>query len=133
MPKPPQHHELSRRERQIIDILYAQGRATAAEVQALLPDPPSYSAVRAMLRILEDKGHVRHEQDGPRYVYKPVIARERAKRSAMRHLLHTFFEGSHEQAVAALLDEASTSLSEQELARLAKVIERHRAREGTGR
>jgi predicted transcriptional regulator len=76
---------------------------------------------------------VRHEQDGPRYVYKPVIARERAKRSAMRHLLHTFFEGSHEQAVAALLDEASTSLSEQELDRLANVIARHRAKEGTGR
>ena len=129
----PSLNELSRRERQIMDILFREAQATASEVQAAMADAPSYSAVRAMLRILEDKGHVRHEQDGPRYVYKPVIARERAKRSAMRHLLHTFFEGSHEQAVAALLDEASTSLSEQELARLAKVIERHRAREGTGR
>ena len=116
-----------------MDILFREGQAAASEVQAAMADAPSYSAVRAMLRVLEDKGHVRHEQDGPRYVYRPVIARERAKRSAMRHLLHTFFEGSHEQAVAALLDEASTSLSEQELARLAKVIERHRAKEGTGR
>ena len=116
-----------------MDILFREEQATASEVQSAMADAPSYSAVRAMLRVLEDKGHVRHEQDGPRYVYRPVIARERAKRSAMRHLLHTFFEGSHEQAVAALLDEASTSLSEQELDRLAKVIERHRAKEGTGR
>lgn len=129
----PSLNELSRRERQIMDILFREGQGTASEVQSAMADAPSYSAVRAMLRILEDKGHIRHEQDGPRYVYKPVIARERAKRSAMRHLLHTFFEGSHEQAVAALLDEASTSLSEQELARLADVIERHRAKEGAGR
>jgi predicted transcriptional regulator len=129
----PSLNELSRRERQIMDILFREGQATASEVQSAMADAPSYSAVRAMLRILEDKGHIRHEQDGPRYIYKPVIARERAKRSAMRHLLHTFFEGSHEQAVAALLDEASTSLSEQELARLADVIERHRAKEGAGR
>ena len=126
MPKPPQHHELSRRERQIIDILYAQGRATAAEVQALLPDPPSYSAVRAMLRILEDKGHVRHQQDGPRYIYLPTIARESAKRSAMRHMLQTFFDGSAEQAISALLDDSSSALSEEELDRLARMI--HRAR-----
>ena len=129
----PSLSELSRRERQIMDILFREGQAAASEVQTAMADAPSYSAVRAMLRVLEDKGHIRHEQDGPRYVYKPVIARERAKRSAMRHLLHTFFEGSHEQAVAALLDEASTSLSEQDLDRLAKVIERHRAKEGTGR
>jgi len=126
-------NELSRRERQIMDILFREGQATASEVQAALADPPSYSAVRAMLRVLEDKGHARHEQDGPRYVYKPVIARERAKRSAMRHLLHTFFEGSHEQAVAALLDEASASLSDKDLDRLAEVIDRHRGREGAGR
>lgn len=129
----PSLTELSRRERQIMDILFREGQATASEVQAAMADAPSYSAVRAMLRVLEDKGHLRHEQDGPRYLYKPVVARERAKRSAMRHLLHTFFEGSHEQAVAALLDEASTSLSEPELDRLAKVIERHRAGEGRGR
>jgi len=126
-------NELSRRERQIMDILFRDGQATASEVQAAMADPPSYSAVRAMLRILEDKGHARHEQDGPRYVYKPVIARERAKRSAMKHLLQTFFEGSHEQAVAALLDEASTSLSDKDLDRLAEVIDRHRNKEGAGR
>jgi BlaI family transcriptional regulator, penicillinase repressor len=100
------HNELTRRERQIMDVLFRTGQATASEVQAGMPDPPSYSAVRAMLRVLEEKGHVRHEQDGPRYLYKPSVARERAKKSAMRHLLHTFFEGSHEQAVATLLDEA---------------------------
>lgn len=129
----PSLNELSRRERQIMDILLREGQATASEVQAAMADAPSYSAVRALLRVLEDKGHARHEQDGPRYVYKPVIARERAKRSAMKHLLHTFFEGSHEQAVAALLDEASTSLSDTELDRLAQVIDRHRSKEGTGR
>ena len=129
----PSLNELSRRERQIMDILLREGQATASEVQTAMADAPSYSAVRALLRVLEDKGHARHEQDGPRYVYKPVIARERAKRSAMKHLLHTFFEGSHEQAVAALLDEASTSLSDSELDRLAQVIDRHRSKEGAGR
>ena len=120
--KTPPHHELSRRERQIIDILYTQGRGTAAEVQAALPDPPSYSAVRAMLRILEEKGHVRHEQDGPRYVFLPTIARDNAKRSAMRHMLQTFFDGSAEQAISALLDDASTKMSDVELDRLARMI-----------
>lgn len=126
MHKRPHHHELSRRERQIIDILYARGRATAAEVQADLPDPPSYSAVRAMLRILEEKGHVRHEQDGPRYVYLPTVARESAKRSAMRHLLQTFFDGSAEQAIAALLDDSSARLSDEELDKLARMIQQAR-------
>lgn len=121
--KTPSHLELSRRERQIVDILYSQGRATAAEVQSLLPDPPSYSAVRAMLRILEEKGHVRHEQDGPRYVYLPTVARENAKRSAMRHMLQTFFDGSTAQAISALLDDSSTKLSDAELDRLARMIE----------
>jgi predicted transcriptional regulator len=120
--KTPPHHELSRRERQIIDILYTQGRGTAAEVQAALPDPPSYSAVRAMLRILEEKGHARHEQDGPRYVYLPTVARDNAKRSAMRHMLRTFFDGSAEQAISALLDDASTKMSDVELDRLARMI-----------
>lgn len=119
----PSPHELSRRERQIVDILYAQGRATAAEVQALLPDPPSYSAVRAMLRILEEKGHIRHEQDGPRYIYLPTVARENAKRSAMRHMLRTFFDGSTAQAISALLDDSSAKLSDAELDRLARMIE----------
>jgi BlaI family transcriptional regulator, penicillinase repressor len=122
MPSTPHHQELSRRERQIVDILYSRGRSTAAEVQTALPDPPSYSAVRAMLRILEEKGHVRHEQDGPRYVYLPTVARDNAKRSAMRHMLRTFFDGSAEQAISALLDDASTNLSEAELDRLARMI-----------
>jgi predicted transcriptional regulator len=120
------HHDLSRRERQIIDILYARGRATSAEVLAGLPDPPSYSAVRAMLRILEEKGHVRHEQDGPRYVYAPTIARDNAKKSALRHVLHTFFDGSASQALSALLDDESSKLSGAELDRLAGMIERAR-------
>jgi predicted transcriptional regulator len=120
------HHDLSRRERQIVDILYAQGRATAAEVQSALPDPPSYSAVRALLRILEDKGHVRHEQDGPRYVYLPTVGPDRAKKTALRHVLQTFFNGSAEQALSALLDESDTRLSDHELDRLARLIDRAR-------
>src|ERR1041384_8738182 len=102
------HRDWTRRERQILDILYANGRATAAEVQSALPEPPSYSAVRALLRILEDKGHVRHEQDGPRYVYLPTIARDNAQRSALRHILQTFFDVSAEQAITALLHDQSS-------------------------
>jgi predicted transcriptional regulator len=120
------HSDLSRRERQIIDILYANGRSTAAEVQAALPDPPSYSAVRAMLRILEDKGHERHEQDGPRYVYAPTGARDNAKRSALHHVLQTFFDGSAEKAISALLDDTS-KMSDAELDRLARLIDRARS------
>src|SRR6185503_14247152 len=120
------HNNLSRRERQIIDILYTQGRGTAAEVQATLPDPPSYSAVRAMLRILEEKGHTRHEQDGPRYVYRPSVARDRAKVSALRHLVRTFFDGSREQVVAALLDDDTSQMSDDELDRLSRLIDRAR-------
>src|ERR687897_3286542 len=120
------HLDLSRRERQIVDILYTQGRATAAEVQSALPDPPSYSAVRAMLRILEDKGHVRHEQDDPRYVYLPTVARDNAKRSALRHMLQTFFDGSTEQAISALLEDQSSRLSDAELDRLARIIDQAR-------
>jgi predicted transcriptional regulator len=120
------HSDLSRRERQIIDILYSHGRATAAEVQNALPDPPSYSAVRAMLRILEEKGHVRHEQDGPRYVYLPTVARDSAKRTALRHVLQTFFDGSAAQAISALLDESDTRLSDRDLDRLARRIDEAR-------
>lgn len=119
----PNHRDLSRRERQILDILYQHGRATAADVQAALPEPPSYSAVRALLRILEEKGHVRHEQDGPRYVYLPTLGRDNAKRSALRHMLQTFFDGSAEQAISALLDDSSAKLSRAELERLARLIE----------
>jgi predicted transcriptional regulator len=117
------HRDLSRRERQILDILYQRGRATAADVQVALPEPPSYSAVRALLRILEEKGHVRHEQDGPRYVYVPTLGRDNAKRSALRHILQTFFDGSAEQAISALLDGSSAKLSRAELDRLARLIE----------
>jgi BlaI family penicillinase repressor len=122
-----QAHGLSRRERQIMDILYANGRSTAAEVQAAMPEAPSYSAVRAMLRILEEKGHVRHEQDGPRYVYAPTVARENAKRSALKHMLHTFFDGSAEQAISALLDDRAAKLSDAELDRLARLIDQARS------
>jgi predicted transcriptional regulator len=122
----PTHSDLSRRERQIIDILYSNGRATAAEVQALLPEPPSYSAVRAMLRILEEKGHVRHETDGPRYIYAPTVARDNAKRFALRHMLQTFFDGSAEQAISALLDDTS-KMSDAELDRLARLIDQARS------
>ena len=116
-------NRLSRRERQIMDVLYQLGEATAAEVQERLPEPPSYSAVRAMLRILEEKGHVRHEQDGPRYVYVPTIARDNVKKSALRHVLTTFFDGSAEQAISALLDDQSSKLSDAELDRLARLID----------
>src|SRR6476619_4946806 len=117
------HRDLSRRERQILDILYQRGQATAAEVQAALPEPPSYSAVRALLRILEEKGHVLHQQDGPRYIYLPTVARDNAKRSALKHILQTFFDGSAEQAISALLDESSAKLSRAELDRLATLID----------
>jgi BlaI family transcriptional regulator, penicillinase repressor len=117
---------LSRRERQIMDLLFQRGRATAAEVQQGLPDPPSYSAVRAMLRILEEKGHVRHEQDGPRYVYVPRVDREKARHSALRHLVQTFFDGSTEQTVAALIDGGATRLTDEELARMARMIAKAR-------
>jgi BlaI family penicillinase repressor len=118
--------DLSRRERQILDVLYKSGRATAAEVQEAMPAAPSYSAVRTLLRILEDKGHVRHEQDGSRYVYLPIVARDAAKRSALRHLLNTFFEGSTTQAIAALLDEDSSRLSNADWDRLNAAIKRAR-------
>jgi len=120
---------LSRREREIMDVIYRAGRATAAEVLQQLAEAPSYSAVRALLRVLEDKGHLRHEEDGPRYVYVPTVPRERARQSALRQLLHTFFDGSTEQAVAALLDLPSTRLSDDELARLSRLIAEAR-REG---
>ena len=114
---------LSNRERQIMDILYREATATAAEVHEQLPDPPSYSAVRATLRILEEKGQVRHEQDGPRYVFRPAVARDKAKRTAIRHLVETFFDGSPELAVATLLDESASELSEDDFARLEKLID----------
>jgi predicted transcriptional regulator len=113
-------HSLSRRERQIMDVLIARGRAPATEIQAAIPDPPGYSAVRATLRIMEEKGHIRHEQQGASYVYLPKVAPERAKRSALRHMLDTFFNGSPEQVMAALLD---SKPSDEELGRIAAMIE----------
>ena len=121
MPR-PRAADLSRRERQIMSIVYRLGSATAAEVHALMDDPPGYSAVRSHLRILEDKGHLRHEQDGPRYVYTPTLPRDRARLGALRQVLHTFFEGSASQAVAALLDSSDRSLTSQELEQLAQVV-----------
>jgi predicted transcriptional regulator len=118
--------DLSRRERQVLDVLYRVGRATCAEVQKAMTDPPSYSAVRTFLRILEDKKLVRHEQDGARYVYIPTVERARASRSALRHVLKTFFAGSVTQAISALLDEDLKHLSEQDWQRLSVMIEQAR-------
>src|SRR5579862_9904417 len=120
---------LSRRERQIMDILFQRGKASAAEVLEAMPDPPSYSAVRAMMRVLEDKGHVRHQAEGLKYVYVPTVAREKAKRSAVKHLLDTFFSDAPEQVVAALLDISSTRLTRRNLDRMAEIIEKAK-REG---
>lgn len=117
---------LSRRERQIMEILYASGQATASDVLERLPDPPGYSAVRAMLRILENKGHVKHVQEGTKYVYVPTVSRDRARVGAMRSLVTTFFDGSTEKAMAALLDLGRTDLSEDELRRLSRLIEEAR-------
>jgi BlaI family penicillinase repressor len=120
------HQQLSRRERQIMDALYRLGRATAAEVLAAIPDPPSYSAVRAHLRTLEDKGHVVHEADELRYIYIPTMRPEQARSSAVSHLVDTFFGGSVAQAASALLDPKSAKLTNEELDRLARLIEQAR-------
>ena len=120
------HTVLSRRERQIMDILYRRGRATAAEVMADLPGQPSYSTVRTQLRVLEDKGHVRHEDDGVRFIYVPALTRQTARRSALRHLVDTFFDGSPEQAVAALLGGEGAKLSDEQLQRIAAMIAKAR-------
>ena len=114
--------DLSRRERQIMEVVYRTGRATAGEVLEGLPDPPSYSAVRALLKILEGKGHLRHLVEDGRYVWLPTVPRERARRSALQSLLQTFFEGSTEKAVAALLAQSKTKLSDEELERLARLV-----------
>ena len=118
----PDHLHLARRERQIMDILYREGRAAASEVLERLPEPPGYSAVRAMLRVLENKGHLTHVLEGARYVYSPTVPREKARRSALQNLLQTFFDGSPEKAVAALLSESRSRLGQDELARLSHLI-----------
>src|SRR6267154_1050985 len=119
-------HGLSRRERQIMDILYQRGKASASDVREAMPDAPGYSAVRAMLRVLEDKGHVKHQAEGLKYVYLPTVTREKAKRSAVKHLLDTFFNDSPEQVVAALLDVSSTRMTREELNRMAEMIDKAR-------
>jgi predicted transcriptional regulator len=120
----PDLGDLGRRERQIVEALYRLERATVRDVLAELPDPPSYSAVRAMLKKLEEKGYARHEPDGPRYVYLPVVPAERARRTALRHLVDTFFEGSAEQAALALIKLSDAQISDEALERLAELARR---------
>jgi len=125
MPKHP-HVHLSRRERQIMDIVYRLGQASAADVLENMPDPPGYSAVRTMLRLLEEKGYLRHDQEGPRYVYLPTLSRDKARQSALKQLVQTFFDNSTEQTVAALLDMSKSKMSGEELERLSELIEKAR-------
>ena len=120
------HTVLTRRERQIMDILFRRGRTTAAEVMAELPGNPSYSTVRTQLRVLEEKGHVRHEESGLRYVYVPVVTRQAARKSALRHMVDTFFDGSAEQAVAALLGGEGSRISDAEIDRIAALVDKAR-------
>ncbi len=117
---------LSRREREIMDIIYRMGRASVAQVQEKMPDPPSYSAVRALLRVLEEKGHLTHKQEGPRYVYLPTLPREEARQNALKHVMQTFFDNSTEEAVAALLNISEGSLSEADYKRLLELIKKAR-------
>jgi len=121
---------LARRERQIMDILYRRGRATASEVMDDLSGNPSYSTVRTQLRVMEEKGHVRHEEEGLRYVYTPAVPRHAARKSALRHLIETFFDGSAEKTVAALLGSEGARMSDEELDRIAELIDKAR-KEGT--
>ena len=121
-------HDLSRRERQIMDAIFSKGEATAADVVEAIPDAPSYSTVRALLRILEEKGHLRHREDGPRYVYLPTEQRDKASRSALQQVLHTFFDGSLATAVAALVDAKDGKLSAGEMKRLEGIIKSARNR-----
>jgi predicted transcriptional regulator len=116
------HTTLSRRERQIMDVLYRKGRATASDVMQGLSDPPGNATIRTLLRILEEKGHVRHERDGARFVFLPTVHPETAKRSAIRHLVQTFFGGSAARAVTALLDSDDFRMSKEDAARLKKLI-----------
>ncbi len=117
---------LSRRERQIMDIIYEMNEATVAQVLERIPNPPSYSTVRALLRVLEGKGHLVHKQEGPRYIYSPTLAREEARRNALKHLMKTFFDGSTEEIVAALLNISEETLSEIDYKRLSELIKKAR-------
>jgi predicted transcriptional regulator len=120
------HASLSRRERQIMDIIYRLGRATVAEVLPELPGEPAYSTVRAQLRVLEQKGHVRHEEHGQQYIYTPTVPRHAVRQSALKHLVHTFFDGSREKVVSALLGAEIGSATDEELERIAQIIEKAR-------
>jgi predicted transcriptional regulator len=122
MPKPATHTTLTRRERQIMDVLYRAGRATAAEVMAALPGEPNSSTVRTQLRVLEEKGHVGHDEEGLRYVYAPAVPRHAARKSALKHLVETFFDGSAEQVVAAVLGGEGARLSDDDLKRIADLV-----------
>jgi predicted transcriptional regulator len=113
---------LSRREREVMDVLYRRGEATVAEVMEELADPPTYSAVRSILRVLEEKKHITHREDGPRYVYVPAVARDRARAAALDHVVDTFFDGSAENALVALLRRSDLELSEGQIRRLAREI-----------
>ena len=119
-----EYSQLSRRERQIMEAVYRLGRATVSEVVANISDPPSYSAVRALMNVLEEKGHLRHEQDGPRYVYLPTVGREKARRSALKSLVSTFFDGSSREAIAALLELPESKLSESELEEISRLLQK---------
>ena len=123
-------NQLSRRERQIMDVIYSRGTATAAEVREALPDPPSYSTVRALLKVLEEKGVVQHRQDGPRYIYTATVKRDRIKASALKHLMQTFFDNSAEKIVSALIDVSGAQLTEDEYRRLSALIEQARRKGG---
>ena len=126
--EPTPHLNLSRRERQIMEVVYARGQATVAEVQEDLPDPPGYSAVRAMLGKLERKNYLRHEEQGLRYVYVPTMAREDVQETALERVMHTFFEGSPTKAVAAILDLSAVDLTDKEIDEMAELIEQARKR-----
>lgn len=115
---------LSRREREVLDVLYRRGEATVAEVMEDMASPPTYSAVRSTLRILEEKGHIVHKEDGPRYVYAPALARDKARKAALDHLVNTFFEGSAEEALVALLRRSDLDMTEPQIQRLARAIRR---------
>ena len=125
----PLHAVLSRRERQIMDLLYQLGRATAADLTRQLPGDPSDSTVRTQLRVLESKGHVRHEEEGQKYVYFPVVPRRVVRKSALKHVMNTFFDGSAEKVVAALLGPDGGKLTDEELDRIAELVEKARAEE----
>lgn len=118
--------DLHRRERQIMEVVYAEGRASVRDVLERLPDPPSYSSVRTMLRILEEKGHLTHEQDGPRYLYRPAVSPETVRKAALRDLVRTFFDGSVEEAAATLFEVGGVELSEEQVERIRRMIDEAR-------